>query len=302
MASIHEQYRVAQLWFRSHYTQMFHGLLPNGFIWKPRHWGVDEAIQDVYEGEADWQDTVDAVDEIQDVIYGEGSGDLLMRIFAAIAGEWERIEADAWDLFNQSAPGLSVTLLEDWERNLGLPEDCYDGVELSVEQRQAFAHTKMFAAGATTTRQWYLDFAEYLGYTIDVTESPVETNPAICDVAICDVAICDGRGGYSNMIVHILEADHDVTILECMLNKLKQAHVMIYYWDYTESGDAFEIVLTGIGTKTITFRGTGTVYIFAGDGDDLEELELLGASTDVVWTHDYATSGPHYVRFFESDS
>lgn len=310
MAAIHEQFRVAQRWFREHYTQMFYGLLPNGFIWKPRFWELGRVVQDIYTGDYGWEDTDDSEDEIQDVIQGAGDGDLLMRIFAALAGELERVEAAAWDLFDQSCPGLSTSLLGAWETDLGLPEECYAGIELTedVDRRQAIAHEKYYSAGATTTRQWYIDYAESLGFIIDVTESPVETNPAICGVAICGVNRCGGQGGYSNLIVHILEAELDTSVLECMLDKAKQAHVRITYIDYTSSGTEgmSEIRVTGTGTRTITFRGTGSVYIYAddadsGESDTFQTLELLGPTTDVEWSHDYVTTGTHYIRFYEAE-
>lgn len=289
MTLAHDVNKLKQLWNRHHYTQMLYGLLPQGFIWRGRKWIVGDDIQDVYEGDIDWQDTHDAVDEIQDVISnGSADGDLLMRILHCFAIEFERFEKEAWKILNETDPGIATDLLADWERVLGLPETCFQNLSMSVEERQNQAHTKLFKSSQTTTEQWYVDFAESLGFTIQVEEIPVETEPAICGLAICGVARCGGRSGYSIMRIYILDGDSDSALLICALTKEKQAHVIIDWVDFTDLSMTMRMNIVGTGAeKNLRLRGTSgqTVIFNPGDGSDVQTLTLQPTDVDVYHTY-----------------
>lgn len=236
MTAEYEKFKLLQKRFRDEYTDMLLELLLKGPIWVGRFFTLSRVIQDVISGPSSWQDSVSASETKQDSVdAGDGSGDLLARILSCLAGGLERVERDAYDLLNQTDPGVSTTLLADWERVLGLPEPCfqYETFLMSVEERQIQAHLKLFSAGQITSEQWYIDYAAGLGFGITIEENPVDTNPFICGVATCGVESVGGRGGYSNMTITIHTAESPIIVLQCILNKLKQAHTTITYIDAT---------------------------------------------------------------------
>lgn len=229
MTSEYDKYKLPQRWFDADYTQMLYGLLPKGIIWVGRHFGLSRVIQDVIQHQTVWQDNVTETEIKQDIINGGGAtGDLLMRLLSCFASELARLEAAAWDIVNQSDPGVATTLLEDWERVLGLPGECFGDQELTVEERQVNAHVKLFGAGQITTMQWYEDIATALGFTITLEENPATTNPRIFGAAGFgdEAPPFGGRGGYANLNITALSAGNE-KVLKCIYYKFKPAHVII---------------------------------------------------------------------------
>jgi uncharacterized protein YmfQ (DUF2313 family) len=82
---------------------------------------------------------------------------------------WGFVDGRAADLLErESDPRITVELLPDWERNWGLPDPCYTAPQ-TVAQRQTALIARMTLWGSQS-RQWYIDFAAFLGYTITITE------------------------------------------------------------------------------------------------------------------------------------
>jgi len=63
-------------------------------------------------------------------------------------------------------------LLEDWERNYGLPCDCLSTATLSRSRRLALLIAKI-NEGGTFTQQKAIEIAATIGYTITITENRV---------------------------------------------------------------------------------------------------------------------------------
>lgn len=84
---------------------------------------------------------------------------LLEAIAALFAQGQERLES----LQRQSADPLVATdMLTDWERLLGLPDDCMDGEDLSLLERQRIAGQRLVEMGGQS-RAYFIDLAERLG-------------------------------------------------------------------------------------------------------------------------------------------
>lgn len=92
----------------------------------------------------------------------------LTRFLAGLAEELARVELRGEQLFDEADPRTAAELLADWERVLGLPDPCVVASQSSSERRQA-AYAKLTDAGGLS-RQFYVDLAARLGYTITVTE------------------------------------------------------------------------------------------------------------------------------------
>jgi uncharacterized protein YmfQ (DUF2313 family) len=227
MATEHEKFKLSQRWTSEDYTEMFTGLLPRGFIWRLDRIISSRIIQDVIEG-IEWQDDYTSAQEIQDVIESSiDDGNLLKRLLSCLASEYALVEASAWGVINSTDPGVAVDVLEDWERNLGLPESCLVEFSLSLTERQRIASAKLFDSGKTLTLQWYIDYAASLGFVVTVQEIPFETAPRIMGVAIMGLEVMGGYGGNSIIEITIVSGSSDNDILKCAITKLKPAHVII---------------------------------------------------------------------------
>src|SRR5215470_5052742 len=117
----------------SDYAQAFLALLPTGPAW-PRH----------------------AWSTLAQTVFG-------------LADYWGFVDGRAADLLEiESDPRTTVELLPDWERNFGLPDPCY-AEPLSVYDRQVALVQRMTILGGQS-RQFFIDAAAQVGYTISITE------------------------------------------------------------------------------------------------------------------------------------
>ncbi|MBR0879097.1 uncharacterized protein YmfQ (DUF2313 family) [Bradyrhizobium barranii subsp. barranii] len=82
---------------------------------------------------------------------------------------WGYVDGRAADLLErESDPRITVELLPDWERNWGLPDPCYTAPQ-TIAARQLALVARMTMMGAQS-REFYINFAAQLGYTISITE------------------------------------------------------------------------------------------------------------------------------------
>jgi len=118
----------------SSYREAFFGLLPQGIAW-PRY-AINGPIWQVIDG---------------------------------LTKYWGTVDARAADLLEQeSDPRLTIELLPDWERNWGLPDICYNSPVTTRERQLALVQRMTIQGGQS--RQFFIDAAAYIGYTITITE------------------------------------------------------------------------------------------------------------------------------------
>jgi uncharacterized protein YmfQ (DUF2313 family) len=116
------------------YRDAFLELLPQGQAW-PKH-SIDSVLWQAVDGLCNYWGFVDG-----------RAGDLLER---------------------ESDPRQTVELLPDWERNFGLPDPCYAAPQ-TIAERQIALVARMTLWGSQS-RQFYINFAAQLGYTITISE------------------------------------------------------------------------------------------------------------------------------------
>jgi uncharacterized protein YmfQ (DUF2313 family) len=92
-----------------------------------------------------------------------------MKTVRGLAQIWGYVDGRAADLLErESDPRLTIELLPDWERNWGLPDPCFKSA-LTIDQRHTMLLFKMTLLGAQS-REWFINIAKWLGYTITITE------------------------------------------------------------------------------------------------------------------------------------
>ena len=229
MAYEFAKYVIPQKYYTQEYTEQLKKLFPRGLLWKWGTYTISNLLQDVISG-AELQDSVSSPSVIQDVIDDPGStGHLFTRFLSCFASELSRVEGFAWDLLAQSDPGVATTLLEDWERVLGLPGPCEAGLTLTIEDRQRRARAKLLDEFQTATEQYYIDYAASLGFTVTIEEIPAEYSPRIMGIARMGVERMGGRGGFSIMQVTVVSGTGNLDQLRCAFNSIKPAHVVIVW-------------------------------------------------------------------------
>jgi len=105
---------------------------------------------------------------------------ILSKTCYGLAEYWGFVDSRAADLLEiESDPGRTLELLPDWERNWGLPEKCLAEPQTIAERHFALVQ-KMTMLGAQS-RQFFIDLAASIGYTITITEyAPFVTGISRC--------------------------------------------------------------------------------------------------------------------------
>lgn len=160
-------------------------------------------------------------------------------LLTALAQEFARIDSRTEQLIDETDPRSLFEMLFGWEQWLGLPGDC-SAPSNTLEQRRQAVWDLLTSTGGQS-RQYFIDLAARLGYTITITEffphtvlSPV--NYPIYGSSWLYVwqvnAIDQGEEiRYMTVISGVDEAlsTRDTNILECAINRLKPAHTRVIF-------------------------------------------------------------------------
>jgi uncharacterized protein YmfQ (DUF2313 family) len=82
---------------------------------------------------------------------------------------WVDVDIAAERLIIESQPARTVEMLVDHERQVGLPDCCFQTAGLPIEERRAAVLTRLRATGGQRPR-YFVGLAETLGYQIEVVE------------------------------------------------------------------------------------------------------------------------------------
>lgn len=222
------------------YLSMLRKLLPRGPIWG---WDQNDSTAEVLqvvkmpaENPLQNQPTGFAAEILQDIPYipRPTTDQPFRHLMSCLAAELARVEDAAWSLFNESIPGLSTELLPDHERVLGLPDRCTISVFSDMDTRRRVAHAKMYGENQDTTEQFFIDYADTLGFSVWLEEGSRYSEASICGVAKTGRNRTAGRNMQALIVVHITAGPHDpaqLAALQCIFLKVKPAHVYILWSD-----------------------------------------------------------------------
>lgn len=183
---------------------------------------------------------------------------VLMRLVSGLAAIWGYVDSRAAELLErESDPRLTIEMLDDWERNFGLPDPCFAQGH-TIAERQAILVEWMTLEGGQS-RGFFVAMAARIGYAIRITEYA----PYMCGISECGDTrdewgdwrwMCGPEWIRFIWTVHVDSArltwfrtgpgggepgvDHHLEIgialdLECMLRRWKPAHTEI---DFQASG------------------------------------------------------------------
>lgn len=134
--------------------------------------------------------------------------------------------------------GAGGLWLTDWERVLGLPDECAGGLGQTLAERMAAAVAKVQERGGQS-REYFIGVAAALGYAITIEE-----HDAYSCISACNEPICDEAWRYA-WVVRAPEttvrwftcvsgcsdplSSWGNLLLECVLNRLKPAHTHLIF-------------------------------------------------------------------------
>jgi uncharacterized protein YmfQ (DUF2313 family) len=189
----------------TNYLRLLQSLLPKGKAWT-RH--EDSRLKQVLEGEAE---------------------------------EFARIDIRSVDLIRERDTRKTLELITEHEADFGLPDAC--GIEATtLTERRNILHTKLITLGQQD-KQYFIDLAAALGYTITITEhqpfwagvgcagDPCGDQEVIFHWTVSTLLAAEiiyfmaGSGSAGDPLVK----QPSLQLLECTINKYKPAHTTVAF-------------------------------------------------------------------------
>lgn len=96
-------------------------------------------------------------------------GPTFKKLIEALAYEPARIEARAQDFIEELDPLTTFEMLDNWERLLGIPDECTPAGEVSLFQRRVRVLQKLTTGGGQS-RAFFKLIAAQLGYDADIID------------------------------------------------------------------------------------------------------------------------------------
>lgn len=163
------------------------------------------------------------------------------NILAAWAEELARFDLRTATLVEEADPRTADELLADWERVLGLPDDCVAGVDLSINERRLLAWQRLTELGGQS-RAYFIALAAGFGEP-DVTIT--EFRPMNCNDD-CNDALYSEADKYVWRVniphaaanLRLMNCNDDCNdalqmytpnLIECPINERKPAHTNVIF-------------------------------------------------------------------------
>lgn len=164
----------------------------------------------------------------------------LTRLLSGLSPEFARIHGRVLDLIRESDPRTTIEMLAEWERALGLPDNCSSTLAPTLQARRDDVLTKLVSLGGQS-RAYYIEVAARLGYAITIEEFvPFRVGRSRVGQRIFSVdwtwvwcvngpavTIRNFRAGRSRVGERLRSWGNGA--LECRLNQLKPAHTRIIF-------------------------------------------------------------------------
>lgn len=147
---------------------------------------------------------------------------ILGAVLGAIGDTLARVDAAIGSLSREADPRTTLQLLAEWEASCGLPDGCLPGGG-TVDQRRAAVVARLVAIGGSSAA-YFVMLGQVYGYALtveDVAPNRVRVHSA---GAVPAVVFRAGSGRAGQRLVL-----YSNTQLECLINRLKPAHVQVDY-------------------------------------------------------------------------
>lgn len=248
--SIFEQFEKRSRHDGIDYLKMIRKLLPPGSIWGFFVAGLEDVVYDSFGSDPEWEDDPASGTETNDDI-GAGysyASSILGRYLSVMGEELARLENRAYELVNESVPGLANELLPEWMERTIRDDTERELVEGNDDDKRALAHGKTYDEAKVANAEFFEDYAETLGFDVTVNETPSASIPFICNVsgvsgssrcgsdpAVTGHAVgpdshrMGGRGAFSIIEITVNSGTGNLDLMKRLFDKAKPAHVVIVW-------------------------------------------------------------------------
>ena len=162
----------------------------------------------------------------------------IRKILLGLGAVWLEDRRLLNELFDEYNPETTVKFIEEWERTVGIPDDCFDNVGTNEERRKNIL-LKLTGINSSTEEQFEA-VAAILGINVNVKSGFDES---VIPQVIPFIILGDDEVGYT-IVVEVTTEPNPATIpqtiafiiqgnisvlLECLFNKLKPANTQIIF-------------------------------------------------------------------------
>lgn len=161
----------------------------------------------------------------------------LLQLLDAMAAELARVDARGDDLLDESDPRATSELLADWERVAGLPDPCVP-LGATFEQRRNALTGRLTGTGGAS-RQYFIELAAALGFTVTITEFEPFTFASRLDVPLYGLAWrfawrVDAPADTVTYFTTASRVDEPLAtwgndLLECVIEARRPAHTHVFF-------------------------------------------------------------------------
>jgi len=170
----------------------------------------------------------------------EGSN--IRKLLQGLAYEIMRVEQNHKIIADNMIPIFADEFIEDWERFLGIPDECFKVDETTtLIDRRKFIIAKLALMEVNTAKDW-IDLAEFFGYTIRIEhETDFATIPLPVPFLIASglkatkftmIIVVDFSGTLPDTIplpVPFTIGTSPLDFIRCLLNKVKPANTRLVF-------------------------------------------------------------------------
>lgn len=166
-----------------------------------------------------------------------GTGSKFSDLLTAFADELVRVHKRAVDLVKECDPRYTSELLAEWEKVAGLPDPCTGALETQAERRDAIV-ARLGEQGGQS-RQFFIDLAAALGYTVTIDEfNPFVAGDNAGDAVAGDAWQFAWQVNAPETTIEYFTAGSNAgeplatwgnTELECAIERAKPAHTNVIF-------------------------------------------------------------------------
>lgn len=149
----------------------------------------------------------------------------IRNMLVGISRESLRVEGYLKALQDQFIPDMTENFIEDWERALGIPDDCFTG-QGNIDDRRRDILVKLASLGVQTVAD-FQNLATLFGITATVLPGE-EATPIPPDPKFTIVIEFVAPEGFPFTFPFTFGSDI-INILECLFNKLKPANCVVLF-------------------------------------------------------------------------
>ena len=147
----------------------------------------------------------------------------LNKLVTGLSAEWPRVELSAAKIAAEVNPISTVGFLPEWETFAGLPDNCANTLDETLQGRRAALVAKVASTGGQSLA-YYEGVARALGYIVTCTNTAA---PYVWQVNAAATTVQPFRAGRSRAGERLRTWGN--TALECKINKIKPAHTRVLF-------------------------------------------------------------------------